>query len=291
MKHHIQNTTNPTCTREHSLVDPMTLHHIRQEVEHHGWVRLSEYDSSLDSFSALISKLCRFVTFDPARNTSSEVTQKVDAGTGAIGLHIENGNTPMPPNLVAFYCERAANAGSQTTVCDGAKLLKSMPKSLRDACSRAVIVRRRLPEKIWKSYVAKALSIAAPATATRQHLELFMKAIPGQSGVVGTDEELDYSLRIKPIITSPFGHVKAFANAILGPSFNYDAPTYTFEDGSPITPQLIQELTALAETCTEEVQWRDGEVVVIDNHRVMHGRRRITGDPHQRSLFIGMGNV
>ena len=40
-------------------------------------------------------------------------------GLGPIGLHIENGNTPVCPDVVLFYSARAAFEGSQTTICDG----------------------------------------------------------------------------------------------------------------------------------------------------------------------------
>ena len=64
-------------------------------------------------------KLCKTITFDPARENTDKNTQKVDAGLGPIGLHIENGNTPICPDIVAFYSTKAAFEGSQTTICDG----------------------------------------------------------------------------------------------------------------------------------------------------------------------------
>jgi hypothetical protein len=41
----------------------------------------------------------------------------------------------------------------------------------------------------------------------------------------------------------------------------------------------------------DEDEYVDGDIVVIDNKRVMHGRRAIEGPLEERELFIGMGNL
>ena len=81
----------------------------------------------------------------------------------------------------------------------------------------------------------------------------------------------------------------AFANALLGPSHNYEPPVYTLEDGSVVTPEEIEDLRDVAEACTAEINWQDGDVAVIDNTRVMHGRRAIKDQ--DRQLYIGMGRL
>jgi alpha-ketoglutarate-dependent taurine dioxygenase len=39
---------------------------------------------------------------------------------------------------------------------------------------------------------------------------------------------------------------------------------------------VIAEYTEVSEKVTEEIQWEDGDIVLIGNTRVMHGRRAIT---------------
>ena len=51
----------------------------------------------------------------------------------------------------------------------------------------------------------------------------------------------------------------------------------------------LDEVRALAETCTHEINWQDGDIAVLDNTRVMHGRRAIADV--NRNLFIGMGMI
>lgn len=256
-----------------------------------GWVWLRGFDVDLDSFAELLKKFCTRLTFDPARQNSSRSTQKVDAGTDAVGLHIENGNTPFPPDLVGFYCGKSASRGSQTTVCDGAKLYEQLPETLKKRFSQTLTVTRDLPEALWKRYAANEHpGIGHEDQVDASHLEQILSIVPNHRGTLNDDGSLHYELDIDPVIKSRFSPSVAFANAILGPSFNYQPPRYTFADGSEITEGLKQQLADLAEEFTLEVPWQDGDVVLIDNKRVMHGRRQIL-DWENRELYIGMGIV
>ena len=48
-------------------------------------------------------------------------------------------------------------------------------------------------------------------------------------------------------------------------------------------------IRAIAETSTHEINWQDGDIAILDNTRVMHGRRAIADA--NRNLFIGMGTI
>lgn len=263
---------------------------VRSHLERDGWALLRGFDVDMAVFSALTAQLCRTITFDPARAFSEKNTQKVDAGTGPIGLHIENGNTPVCPDLVAFYSARAAFEGSQTTVCDGRKVLDAMSEAQRARWSQPMTVSRRLPEQLWKRYLANEHpAISKPEEVTQEHILQFKAAIPNQDFELHEDGSLTYHITLNPVRPSAFSGGTGFANAVLGPSHNYEAPVYRFADGSLVTAEEIEELRDLAETCTTEINWQDGDVAIIDNTRVMHGRRAIKDQ--DRQLFIGMGRI
>jgi len=103
------------------------------------------------------------------------------------------------------------------------------------------------------------------------------------------DGGITYRLTVLPVRPSALSGGEGFANAVLGPSHNYAAPRYRFEDGEEISQPEIEALRDLAETCTHALNWQDGDVAVLDNTRVMHGRREIIDT--NRQLFIGMGNL
>lgn len=109
----------------------------------YGWVLLRGFDTDLNFFSRLTSHFCSKLSFDPARESIDESTQKVDASTAAIGLHIENGNTPFPPDIVGFYSKQSAKNGSQTTLCDGVRIYAELSGEL--SMSALPWVRSHLP--------------------------------------------------------------------------------------------------------------------------------------------------
>jgi hypothetical protein len=259
-------------------------------LETDGWALLRGFKSDMNGFSELTAQLCTTITFDPAREYSEKNTQKVDAGLGPVGLHIENGNTPICPDIVAFYCTRAAFEGSQTTICDGRAVFEKFDASQKARWSQKMKVKRNLPEDLWKRYLANEHpAISHPDEVTEEHIIQFKAAIPGQDFTLRDDGSIDYELTVSPVRPSSLTNGQAFANAILGPSHNYEKPEYMLEDGSTVSPVEIEALRELAESCTVEINWQDGDIAVIDNTRVMHGRRAIKDA--NRQLFIGMGRI
>ena len=267
-----------------------TIGTLRGHLERDGWALLRGFEVDMADFSALTARLCRRITFDPARDYSEENTQKVDAGLGPIGLHIENGNTPVCPDIVAFYSPRAAFEGSQTTICDGRAVFELVDDARRTRWQRPMTVQRRLPELLWKRYLANEHpAINRPEDVTEQHILDFKAAIPNQDFSLNADGSLDYRLMVLPVRGSALSGGAGFANAVLGPSHNYEPPAYVFPDGEMVGRDEIEEIRSIAEACTHEINWQDGDIAVLDNTRVMHGRRAIV-DP-ARQLFIGMGQV
>jgi len=285
MKNMILNVDNS------EIFSPDVLSNAKQIMHDSGWVLLRNFDLNLSHFSQLMNKLCSKLTFDPAREYSNKSTQKVNAGTAAVGLHIENGNTPIPPDLIAFYSKKSALKGSQTTVCDGASVYQHMNDKLKSLFQQPISVSRTLPSALWRKYVAdQHPEITDINQVEQRHLQDLNALAPNQKAVLNDDDDsLSYHLSINAFITGAFSNRLAFANAILGPSFNYQAPKVMLANGAEISDELKQELTVLAEQFTQEINWQDGDVVLIDNKRVMHGRRAIEGDLSARQLFIGMG--
>ncbi|WP_170940520.1 TauD/TfdA family dioxygenase [Pseudoalteromonas sp. NBT06-2] len=286
-----------TPTQNHDLTadlnDEVIIELTKKHLARDGWVLLRGFNTNLNKFSELLQQFCQQLTFDPARDFADKASQKVNAGKESVGLHIENGNTPFPPRYVGFYSAKSAEYGSQTTICDGRTLFKNMPEKLQQKWQQGVTVSRQLPAHLWRKYVAaQHPNVNSENEVNETHLADFIAVNPHQRGTINSDGSLDYELDIQPCLidesTDQLSEI-TFANAILGPSFNYEKPTYTFADGEQISDLMIQQMADLAEKYTHEVNWKNGDVVLIDNKRVMHGRRAIHGDLVDRQLFIAMG--
>lgn len=271
-------------------VNPAILAKVKEHLNTDGWALLRGFDMNMIAFSAITSQLCKTITFDPARENTDKNTQKVDAGLGPIGLHIENGNTPVCPDIVAFYSTKAAFEGSQTTICDGRRVFEAFSDAQKARWSQRMTVTRTLPEVLWKRYLSNEHpAISEPEQVTHEHILQFKAAIPDQDFTLNDDGSLEYRIKLSPVRPSSLSSGQAFANAILGPSHNYEPPIYTLDDSTVVTPEDIEGLRDIAEACTVEINWQDGDVAIIDNTRVMHGRRAIKDQ--DRQLFIGMGRL
>lgn len=269
-----------------TLID---LEQIRHTLKHEGVTLLRDVDMTLARFSGLINALCPKITYDPARTSTHPLTQQVDAGCAAVGLHIENGHTPSPPDIVTFFSQKSARSGSQTTWCDGAALYQQLPTRLQKLFRQPIVVTRSIPKALWQRYVANALKVPDPNQVEAAHLRQFVERWPGQTAIINSDQSCHYSLTISPLRSTGPNGSPAFANALLGPSFNYAPPSYRFTDGSPLEQVDLDEVHITADQISHEVEWRDGDVLILDNRRVMHGRRKITIPLSDRQLFIGMG--
>ena len=271
-------------------VTPEILEQIKGHLAADGWTLLRGFQMDMPAFSAITSQLCKTITFDPARENTDKTTQKVDAGLGPIGLHIENGNTPVCPDIVAFYSTKAAFEGSQTTICDGRRVFDAFSDAQQARWSQRMTVTRTLPEALWKRYLANEHPARSePEEVTHEHILQFKASVPDQDFTLNDDGSLEYRIKLSPVRSSALSGGQAFANAILGPSHNYEPPVYTLDDGSTVSPDEVEDLRDIAETYTVEINWQDGDVAVIDNTRVMHGRRAIKDA--DRQLFIGMGRL
>ncbi|MDG4809338.1 AMP-binding protein [Micromonospora sp. WMMD1120] len=248
-----------------------------------GFLVLRGFDADIDRFNGFVRKLSSQVVADPAREFVGEAAQKVDAGLLPVGLHLENGNSPFRPDLTWFFCQRAAGAGSQTTVCDGYEVWESLPATSRAAwTAQDIVYSRNVSERAWKGLALYLLNGAKGYDdVTLDDLRAFIRE-PDRTEVRDNGDGSVYYAHREPAVRNPtlLGGRPAWANSIFGPSYNYEQPVITFADGSDIPQALLDEAAKVTEAVTEEVDWQDGDVVVIDNSRVMHGRREIL-DPRR----------
>jgi hypothetical protein len=251
-----------------------------------GFLLFRGFDTGIDTFNAFVKKLSSLVVADPAREFFGEAAQKVDAGYQPVGLHLENGNSPFRPDLTWFFCQKAAKEGSQTTVCDGYRVWEALSEESRKAfTAQEIVYARTVGERAWKGLALHLLGRSKSYDeVTLDDLRAFLTE-PDRTRVrENGDGSVHYAHR-EPAVRVPtmFGTAPAWANSIFGPSYNYEQPTITYADGGEIPADALNEAEKVTDTVTENLDWQDGDVALIDNTRVMHGRRAIL-DP-DRTIF------
>lgn len=272
-----------------SLNDNMSLESIDKEsllsyLSSYGLVVCRGFESDRIKFSALIERCSRKVTQDPARSSSVKNAQLISAGDVAMGMHIENGNLPFLPDAQWFYCEQSANGGSQTTFCDGFEVLDLFNNDMKSIFTeRKIQYSRIMNNMLWKRYLAVELDMNI-SDITEKQLEYVNDRVDGQNYIYNSFDGSVYSrYQTYAVKKNLFSGRLAFANSMLGPSVNYHPPTITWGDGSIIAPKIWDCITDKVETTTRDMDWHQGDVALVDNTRVMHGRRKII-DNNRRML-------
>ncbi|WP_254648581.1 TauD/TfdA family dioxygenase [Streptomyces sp. GbtcB6] len=256
-----------------------------------GFLLLRGLDPDLSQFSAFVGAHSERVTLDPARSFHGGSTaQLVDAGYDSVGLHLENGNSPFAPTLTWFFCEKAASSGSQTTVCDGYRVWEALSDEARALFQEHDIVySRRVEEARWKAFAAFHLGTSDSSSVTVEQLRNLAGG-PGETAIEPLEDgAIHYAYRVPAVHETLFGTRLAFANSVLGPSNHYEKPRITLADGRDIPARVLDEVESVTERLTEELDWADGDVALIDNTRVMHGRRAIT-DP-DRTVYNAQSDL
>jgi hypothetical protein len=59
------------------------------------------------------------------------------------------------------------------------------------------------------------------------------------------------------------------------------------ENGAPLDSKIIDELQRVEERLTHPVSWRSGDILMVDNTRMLHGRRAFKDT--SRSIFVRLG--
>jgi alpha-ketoglutarate-dependent taurine dioxygenase len=60
--------------------------------------------------------------------------------------------------------------------------------------------------------------------------------------------------------------------------------TVFFDDDSEITDDIVAELNEVAERITTEISWQTGDILMVDNTRIRHGRRAFSDT--QRDIYV-----
>ena len=269
----------------------MNTKEILNALSETGFIIFKEGAKNVFEFSEFIRSHSSRISIDPARNIKGSA-QLVDAGTDAVGLHCENGNSPFWPDLTWFYCEIAPNRGSQTIVCDGLKVFKHFSQATREfLLDNKICYSRSVSEDKWKKLVCHYNSWSDNIDKVNfDDLKLIMGKDKSTKIELQKDKSISYKFTVSPIQVSKICNKSAFANSILGPSFNYEKPIISIaHTGEPIPSEIICEIEKLTELHTLSINWQNSDFVLIDNRRVMHGRRRIVDG--QRKIYNALSYI
>ena len=206
--------------------------------------------------------------------------------TTEIHLHHEMAQTPLYPGKLFFFCEVAAEEGGATPLCRSdllyARLQEEDPANAAAFASRGVRYSNVMPSendagsgqgRSWRS----TLGVDTRGAAEQRLLSL------GYEWEWRDDDSLRATTPTLPAVRALGDGRTSFFNQLIAAfrgwsdSRNDPARAVTFGDGEPITREHMACAIDLAEELAYDHAWQAGDVVLVDNFAVMHGRKPFAG--------------
>lgn len=279
---------------------------IEQLVNEHGGILFRGFGlSSVDDFESTVGALAEggLLEYKERSSPRSAVTERVYTSTDypadqPIFLHNENSYQHTWPLRIFFFCHTAPAEGGETPIADTRRIYERVSPEIRD----------RFREKGWM-YVRNfgdGLGLdwrVVFQTEDRSVVEDYCR----QNGIEcewKSGGRLCTRSRRRAIAVHPgtgelvwFNHATFFhvttlpetiRTALLNEFQEEDLPTNTFYgDGSPIEPETLDELRRLYAEETVRYSWQRGDLLMLDNMLVAHGRAPFKGE---RKILVGMAD-
>ena len=272
---------------KHVRINDIEVSEVKKLLEEHGILLFRDFSIDVQQYSDFLNRFCKKVTLDPARKFVTQTAQLVDSGLEEMPLHSENSLTAFVPDIIAFFCEIPAASGSQTTYCDGQAVWKVLSAEMKEYFTKHTFYFKRvLPQKLWETYLRNHLNLQPEAFITKEIIEAMITSLPQHHFEVLENGDLVADLKVPLAHPSYFSNEISFCNSLIGPSYNYQNPIARDDSGNPIPQKYYEEFRKISDELTYDIAWKTHDMVVVDNTRYMHGRRRI--DDPNRKLYAGM---
>ena len=223
--------------------------------------------------------------------TANEAPSQVE-----IYLHHEMAQTPVSPSVLFFCCISAAEQGGATPLCRSDQLFEafklSHPKWTEQLVSKGLRYVTRMPAvsdessgqgRSWyntlnvsdKDEVEKKLTAMGYEYSWQNNggLETLSPLLPGVVELTNGGQSFYHQL-----IAAYRGWPGVRENPASGVMFG---------DKTEIPVGLLESLSSMAEDYTTDLHWADGEIAMLNNRMIMHGRRPYSGN-RKRQVLVSM---
>ena len=191
-----------------------------------------------------------------------------------VKLHGEMYYTKKPPLMIWFFCANPPLQDGETILCDGEQFFHELSSSMKDLLNRKKLkFSGTLNKEDWqKKYKTNDFYLVKEICKSN-----------GMEVEINEDESIKRQFVTSAIHKSRTGQDYVFINSLLAAK-NLNPKHVCFDDDSEITDEIMSELNEIAERITIEISWQKGDIMMIDNTRIMHGRRAF--EDEQRDIYI-----
>jgi hypothetical protein len=276
---------------------------VERNVLEHGAVLFRGFAlPSVEAFEEVLGALYgSALDYTERSSPRSQVSGKVYTSTDyppnyRIFLHNEQSYNLVFPLRIAFFCVTPAETGGETPIADCRKVYQRLDPKTRE----------RFLEKgyLYVRNFGGGLGLSWQETFRTED-----KAVVEQycrNNGIDFEWKEDGRLRTRQLRSAAgrhprsgdlswFNHLTFFHVTTLAPDLRdsmlsnhsqEDLPNNTYYgDGTPIDPHVLEELRAAYEAETSSFSWEKGDLLLLDNMLVAHGRSAFSGP---RKIVVGM---
>jgi alpha-ketoglutarate-dependent taurine dioxygenase len=236
-------------------------------------------------------------------------------GSLSIPEHAELSYMAKMPRFLLFWCREPARLGGETTLVDGRRVLARLTQTeLAPLLGGPLRIRRRhapahgLRDPFELSRWPDVFGTRDPEALAAQLAVLRVNATIERSGALTLHEEQP-AVRVHPIsgervwlnhllvfhasapaallasaarqermLRALLGYPIALAYRRLSERLGRAVATdVRLHDGSPIADETVSRVRAVVQAEAHKVAWQRGDLLIVDNHLVLHGRRPYRG--------------
>ena len=240
---------------------------------------VSAYDAPGFAYEGSLSNAVR-VNITPRVFTANEAPPDV-----SIYLHHEMAQTPIYPSKLFFYCEIAPGSGGATPLCRSDWVLDALaekrPELVAAFKAKGVRYSHTMPGapdaqsgqgRSWRDTLGADTREAAEARLSELGYiwEWQGENLRVTSPVLSAIRKLEDGRQV--FFNQLIAAFRGWKDARNAPS-----KSITFGDGAIIDPADMAVAIEIADELSFDQNWQAGDVALIDNFIVMHGRRPFTG--------------
>ena len=280
---------------------------IELKLEEHGAIIFKDLPvKTAEDFDQFVSTF-NYETFTYEESLSNAVrinkTDKVFTANEApreveIFLHHEMAQTPTYPKNIFFFCKSASETGGETPLCRSDQLYEALlkaDKALVESFEKFGVIYNSIMSsgdelisgqgRSWQ----KTLGVSSKNDAEEKLSKL------GYSWNWIEDDNLSVTTKTLQATKELGNGQKSFFNQVIAASLgwkknseNQIAPV-RFGNGEEIKESYIELINELAQSLTLLRSWQDHDILLIDNYRVMHGRKPFAGNKN-REVLVSLTN-